>query len=142
MLKAANPLPSLIQEVTVASTRENPRSCVDPSKSDPEEWDCECMESLNAYCEGDQRPKDECFKEVWCSHKMVCQTWKDVNCLKSYGQLSVSSVHDTGKAEQADVAITANTTHKRRQPPTNSSSEPLQVLEQSLSSKPCAQKAR
>merc|ERR1719491_2565200 len=41
LMAAANPS---------SKNHQDPTTCLDPSISDPEEWDCECMASLNAHC--------------------------------------------------------------------------------------------
>ena len=56
--------------------------CVDPYSADPEAYECECMEELQAKCgsEGSDSAVEECMRVTMCENPNVCCAWKQDNC--------------------------------------------------------------
>jgi len=141
--------PSLLQQSVGPA---DAPGCLNISAMDTEELQCDCWAVMEATCTqngtvellGDDLY--DCMVQLLCQQHGVCDSWK--MSLKADGTPmcdtvgSLVSFHGNGKAEQTrqqDVEIVADAVHARRQPPTNSSSEPM-VLEDSVSGK-CATKS-
>jgi hypothetical protein len=59
------------------------KTCLDPSLSDPESWECSCHETMMTECQGDFKGRGsmaQCYKHLLCTHEKVCQSWKDARC--------------------------------------------------------------
>jgi len=51
--------------------------CVDPTVDDPESFECDCIESWIASCDGVDA---DCFHTKMCEHSKICSSWKDSHC--------------------------------------------------------------
>jgi len=101
--------------------------CIYPGNDDPESWECECAEDLDAACLHSTDPLDECYLQVMCNYADICQDWKDIKCTGSL--LSRNNV-----SVQEDVAVFKDM-QGRAQPPRSSNSSDSAELEESVSGK-------
>jgi hypothetical protein len=57
--------------------------CVDPRISDPESWECECIDEWTEECGGDDSDDlESCIRQKMCKAppSAVCPAWKDEFC--------------------------------------------------------------
>lgn len=57
--------------------------CIDPSKDDPESWDCDCQKTWSAWCRkpaNAAKPLNQCLNDVMCGHDKICCSWKRRHC--------------------------------------------------------------
>jgi len=76
-------LPS--NRTTPESLAESPADapgCIDPEISDPEAFECECLEKLQETCEGEP-DQMQCFRNLMCEDPRVCCSWKQAACSPS-----------------------------------------------------------
>jgi len=76
-LKASLRAPAL-EEVGMAkqSHKTNEATCMDPSSTDPESWECECIDMIVEQCGG---VDETCFFNTMCAHADICSKWKKAN---------------------------------------------------------------
>jgi len=53
--------------------------CIDPASSDPEAFDCECLQQVQEEC-GEASETEGCIREMMCKHPQVCESWKGTQC--------------------------------------------------------------
>jgi len=99
-----------LTEKAAAQTKEDPNTCIDPSSDDPEAWSCECMESMEEQCSGEDRKKEkeECYREKICGAKKICQSWKEDNC-DSESLATLASKRQHALASTSDALDTSLT---------------------------------
>jgi len=111
----------------------------DPANDAYENWKCGCVNQLHAACDqlDHLATRRECLKGEMCASDAVCDTWKQ----QKRCQTSLISKDNVSMPE--DAAVTADTIHARRQPPGSiSSTEPVGLLDNSLSGKACTKASR
>jgi len=109
--------------------------CLQPANDDPESWECECAEDLDAVCPPTSTPDlAHCYLTHMCNYDDICQSWKDQKC-----QTILLSTHNV--TVQGDMEVSKDM-QGRRQTTGNTSSLGLVGLEDSLSGKACARSAR
>jgi len=69
--------PGLLEQVSL-SNETDADACVDPSVDDPESWDCECAETMNAACDG--KELEPCMQKMMCKNSNICCSWKKEHC--------------------------------------------------------------
>jgi len=76
-LKASLRAPAL-EEVGMAKRSHKTKevTCMDPSSTDPESWECECVDMIVEKCGG---VDETCFFNTMCAHADICSEWKTAN---------------------------------------------------------------
>jgi hypothetical protein len=74
---------STLQINKTATTSKKEDSCFNPSLSDPERLECNCLESTKKSCEDYDGELHECIKEMMCAAGGICSDWKQSHCPQS-----------------------------------------------------------
>merc|ERR1719262_1698058 len=61
----------------IVRSRGNALVCIDPLEDDPEAWNCDCLQNLQAACGGEN---PTCYHEKFCAACGVCLSWKQTHC--------------------------------------------------------------
>jgi len=86
--------------------------CMNPPTEDPESWECDCYDSIEAACiaiaDTSGWTIERCTQAVFCTTEFVCQHWKDTSCTQSWLPPLISAL-----TEQAALVQHAYASKKR-----------------------------
>jgi len=143
ILKAAVGSPSLVEHQPTLGTEPTPErtgTCAHPKNDDALSWECECGAALQVACAARVTDLDVCIKEQMCASAQVCCSWKQERSCPDC--LSCTTLGDCSSLIQATPTL-AETLEGRRQPRwSNRSTEPLALLDGSVTGKACTKQNR